>query len=297
MKKITKKLSTKYVKLHKCRLRQDGSMKSEENDGELFREKNHLPEINEESNETTKETPKVTKIMESMHRKLMLKEKVPKKDIHVDGYDQSQMAERSVRNGVRDRKDMHQHEGSVRNHMNRDGMDQLVGSVRNGHMDHLEDLIRGRDRTDHLEGSIRNGTRDHRADQLEGSSKNGQKSQREDMTPKTNGQVDKPEGPTKSPSDFASKKDYLDWIEYVEGSSHHCFDRSENSEKPYRKDDIEHDQISVGISEGSIEGSNDEILLLKSSKYRKNEKIEDSKGYKKGKASKVKDSLKNHMVD
>lgn len=289
MKKITKKLTMKYVKLHKSRLRQEGSMKSEEDGGELFRE-NHSPE-NEESNET-KETPKVTKIMESMQRKLMLKEKAHKKNIHVDGHDQPPMSERSVRNGGRERKD--QLEGSVRN-MNRDGMDQLEGSVRNGHMDHLEDLIRAR--MDQFEGSIRNSAHDRVDDQLEGSSKNGQKYHREDNTSKTSGQVDQSEGSTKNPSDFASKKDYLDWIEYVEGSSHHCFDRSENSEKSYRKDDLDHDQISVGISEGSIEGNNDEIILLKSSKYRKNEKFEDSKGYKKGKGSKVKDLLKSQKVD
>ncbi|CAA7059933.1 unnamed protein product [Microthlaspi erraticum] len=284
----------KYVKLHKSRLRQEGSMKLEEDNGAFFQE-DHSPE-NEENNET-KETPKVTKIMESMHRKLMLKEKAHKKNTHMDmdGHDQSQMSEHSVRNGGRsDRKD--QLEGSVRN-MNRDGMDQLEGSVRNySHMDHLEDLIKGRERTDPIEGSIKNGDRD-RVDQLEGSSKKGQKYQHEDITPKTSGQVEQSERSTKNPCDFASKKDYLDWIEYVEGSSHHCFDRSENSEKPYRKDDIDHDQVSVGISEGSIEGSNDEILLLKSSKYRKNEKYEDSKGYKKGKGGKVKDSLKSQMVD
>ncbi|KAL9861242.1 hypothetical protein AtNW77_Chr1g0066701 [Arabidopsis thaliana] len=120
-------------------------------------------------------------------------------------------------------------------------------------MDHLEDLIRGRDR---MEGSNRNGAR-NRVDQLEGFSKN----------------------------------DYLDWIEYVEGSNHHCFDRSEDSEKSYIREDIDHDAISVGISEGSIEGNNDESLLLKSSKH------EDSKGYKKGKSSKAKDSLKCQIVD
>ncbi|KAL1187845.1 hypothetical protein V5N11_015808 [Cardamine amara subsp. amara] len=275
MKKITKKLSMKYVKLHKCRLRQDGSMKSVEDGRELFRE-THSPE-KEESNET-KETPKVTKLMESMHRKLTLKEKSHKKNIHVDHHDQPEMSENSVRNGSRDRKD------------------QLEGSVRNSHMDHLEDLIRGRDRMDHLEGSIKNSARD-RVDQLEGSSKKGQNNNQcdQDNTAKTRDQVDKSERSTIDPSDFASKKDYLDWIEYVEGSNHHCFDRSENSEKTYRKEDIDHDQISVGISEGSIEGNNDEILLLKNSKYRKNEKFEDSKGYKKRKGSKqVKDSLKNH---
>lgn len=286
MKKITKKLSMKYVKLHKSRLRQDGSMKSEE---DIFRE-NHSPE-NEESNET-KETPKVTKIMESMHRKLMLKEKTRKKNIRVDCHDQPEMSERSVRNGGRERNDPL--EGSVRN-MNRDDMDQLEGSVRNGHMDHLEVLIRGR--MDQLEGSIRNNARD-RVDQLEGSSKNGQKNQREDnSTSKTSCQLDQLERSTKNPSDFASKKDYLDWIEYVEGSSHHCFDRSENAEKSCRKDALDHDQISVGISEGSIEGNNDEIILLKSSKYSKNEKFEDSKGYKKSKGSKVKDLLKSQKVD
>ncbi|KAL9861241.1 hypothetical protein AtNW77_Chr1g0066691 [Arabidopsis thaliana] len=77
MKKITKKLSMKYVKLHKQKkLRQDGSMKSEEDGGEPFRESHSLD--NAESNET-KETPKVTKIMESMHRKLMLKDKANKR--------------------------------------------------------------------------------------------------------------------------------------------------------------------------------------------------------------------------
>lgn len=279
MKKITKKLSMKYVKLHKSRLRQEGSMKLEE-DGGAFFEESHLPEI-EENNET-KETPKVTKIMESMQRKLMLKDKAHKKNTHMDldGHDQSQMSEHSVRNGGRDRKD--QLEGSVRN-MNRDGMDPLEGSVRKSHMDHLEDLIKGRDRTDPIEGSVRNGDRD-RVEQLEGSSKKGQKYQHEDISPKPSGQVEQSEGSAKNPSDFASKKDYLDWIEYVEGSSHHCFDRSENSEQPNRKEDIDHDHISVGVSEGSIEGNNDEILLLKSSKYRKNDKHEDSKGYKKGKA-------------
>ncbi|VVA97134.1 unnamed protein product [Arabis nemorensis] len=282
MKKITKKLSMKYVKLHKSRLRQDGSMKSEEDGGDIFRE-NHSPE-NEESN-VTKETPKVTKIMESMHRKLMLKEKTRKKNIHVDRHDQPEMSERSVRNGGRER-NVDPLEGSVRN-INRDGMDQLEGSVRN--------LIRGR--MDQLEGSIRNNARD-RVDQHEGSSKNGQKNQIEDNnTSKTSAQLDQSEGSTKNPSDFASKKDYLDWIEYVEGSSHHCFDRSENAEKSYRKDDLDHDQISVGISEGSIEGNNDGIILLKSSKHRKNEKFEDSKGYKKGKARKVKDLLKSQKVD
>ncbi|CAN7010444.1 hypothetical protein IGI04_011722 [Brassica rapa subsp. trilocularis] len=227
MKKITKKLSTKYVKLNKSRLRQDGSMKSEEDGGEVFQE-NHSPKI-EESNEK-KETPIVTKIMESMHRKLTLKEKPNKKNIHVDGQDD-------------------QLEGSVRN-MNRGDNDQHVGSVRHGHMDHLEDLIKGRDRTDHVEGSTRNGARD-RVDQLEGSSKNGQKSQGEDVTTKLSCHVDQSEGSTKSPSGFASKKDYLDWIEYVEGSSQHNFDRSENHERHYRKDDIDHNQISIGISEGS----------------------------------------------
>ncbi|KAG2272357.1 hypothetical protein Bca52824_066912 [Brassica carinata] len=162
-------------------------------------------------------------------------------------------------------------------------------------MDHLEDLIRGRDRMDNAEGSIKKGARD-RVDQLEGSSRNGQKSQCEDVTPKRSGEVDQSEESTKNPSDFTSKKDYLDWIEHVEGSSNHCFDRSENHEKPYRKNDMDHDQISVVISEGSIEGNNDEILLLKSSKYRKM-KSEDSKGYKKGKGSKVKDSLRSQMVD
>lgn len=262
----------KYVKLHKHRLRQEGSMKSEEDEGDLSRTVTHSPE-NVECNET-KETPKVTKIMESMHRKLMLKEKTNKKNIHVDSQDQSQMSERSVKNGGRDR----------------DGMDQLVGSVKNGHMDHLEDLIRGRDR---MEGSTRNGAR-NRMDKLEGSSKNGL---REDNIVKPSDQVDQSEKSTKCPSDFASKKDYLDWIEYVEGSNHHCFDRSENSENPYKKEDIDHDQISVGISEGSIEGNNDEILLLKSSKYRKNEKFEESKGYKKGRGSKAKDSLKCQIGD
>lgn len=288
MKKITKKLSIKYVKLHKCRLRQDGSMKSEEDGGELFRETD-LPE-KAESNET-KEIAKVTKMMESMHRKLTLKEKAHKKNIHVDHHHQPEMSERSVRNGGRDCNG--QPEGSVRN-MKRDGMDQLEGSVRNSHMDHLEDLIRGRDRMDHIDGSIKNSARD-RVDQLEGSSKKGQNNnQREDNTAKTSDQVDKSERSTKEPSDFASKKDYLDWIEYVEGSNHHCFDRSENPEQPYRIENIDHDQISVGISEGSIEGNNDEILLLKNSKYRKNEKFEDSKGYKKRKGSKqVKDSFKN----
>ncbi|KAG2272359.1 hypothetical protein Bca52824_066914 [Brassica carinata] len=289
MKKITKKLSSKYVKLHKSRLRQEGSMKSEDG-GELFQE-NHTPE-NEESNET-KETPKVTKIIESMHRKLMLKDKANKKFIHVDDQEQSQMSERVVRNSGRDSKD-DQLEGSAKN-MNRSDMDQPEGSVRNSHMDHLEDLIRGRDRMDHAEGSIKKSARD-RVDQLEESSINGQKSQVENVTPKTSGQVDQSEESTKNPSDFASKKDYLDWIEYVEGSSNHCFDRSENHEKPYRKNDMDHDQISVVISEGSIEGNNDEILLLKSSKYRKM-KSEDSKGYKKGKGSKVKDSLRSQMVD
>lgn len=278
MKKITKKLSMKYVKLHKCRLRQDGSKKSEEEGGELFGE-NHLPE-NEESTET-KETPKVTKIMESMHRKLMLKEKAHKKNIYMDGHYQSQMFECSIRNGGRDRKD--QLEGSVRN-MNRDGTDHLEGSVRNNHMDHLEDLIRGRDQMDHTEGPVKNGTRD-RVEQLEVSSKNGQKYQRENNTAKTSDQVVQSERSTKDPSDFASKKDYLDWIEYVEGSNHHCFDRSENL---FKREDIDHDQISVGISEGSIEGNNDEILLLKSSKNRRNEKFENSNGYKKGKGSNVK---------
>ncbi|CAN6818727.1 hypothetical protein Bca4012_003937 [Brassica carinata] len=273
MKKITKKLSTKYVKLNKSRLQQDGSMKSEEDGGELFQE-NHSPKI-EESNEK-KETPIVTKIMESMHRKLTLKEKSNKKNIHVDGQDD-------------------QLEGSVRN-MNRGDNDQHVGSVRHGHMDHLEDLIKGRDRTDHVEGSTRNGARD-RVDQLEGSSKNGQKSQLEDVTTKLSCHVDQSEGSTKSPSGFASKKDYLDWIEYVEGSSQHNFDRSENHERPYSKDDIDHNQISIGMSEGSIEGNNDETMLLKSSKYRKHEKFEDLKGYKKGKGSKVKDSSKRQMVD
>jgi len=261
-------------------------MKSEEDGGEPFRE-SHSPDY-AESNET-KETPKVTKIMESMHRKLMLKDKANKKKIHVD--DQSQMSERSVRNGGRDRKDQLD-EGSVRN-MNRDGTDQLVGSVKNSHMDHLEDLIRGRDR---MEGSNRNGAR-NRVDQLEGFSKNGEKHQHEENTVKTSDQIDQSEKSTKSPSDFASKKDYLDWIEYVEGSNHHCFDRSEDSEKSYIREDIDHDAISVGISEGSIEGNNDESLLLKSSKYRKNEKFEDSKGYKKGKGSKAKDSLKCQLVD
>ncbi|CAN7002155.1 unnamed protein product [Brassica rapa subsp. trilocularis] len=282
MKKMTKKLSSKYVKLHKSRLRQEGSMKSEDG-GELFQE-NHSPE-NEENNET-KETPKVKKIMESMHRKLMLREKT-KKNIHVDDQEQSQRSERSVSNDD-------QLEGSVRN-MNRGDKDQLEGSVRNGHMDHLEDLIRGRDRMDNAEGSIKKGARD-RVYQLEGSSRNGRKFQCEDVTPKRSGEVDQSEESTKNPSDFTSKKDYLDWIEHVEGSSNHCFDRSENHEKPYRKNDIDHDQISVGISEGSIEGNNDEILLLKSSKYRKM-KSEDSKGYKKGKGSKVKDSLRSQMVD
>ncbi|KAF8077527.1 hypothetical protein N665_1030s0011 [Sinapis alba] len=276
MKKITKKLSSKYVKLHKSRLRQEGSMKSEDG-GELFRE-NHSPE-NEESNET-KESPKVTKIMESMHRKLMLKDKANKKNIHVDDQDQSQRSERSVRNGCRDSMN-DQLEGSVKN-MNRSDVDQLEGSVRNSHMDHLENLIRGRDRVN----------------QLEESSVNGQNSQRENVTPKTSRQVDESvEESTKHPSDFASKKDYLDWIEYVEGSSHHCFDRSENLKSHYRKDDIDHDEISVGISEGSIEGNNDETLLLKSSKYRKMKSEDHSKGYKKGKGSKVKDSLKSQMVD
>ncbi|CAE5963104.1 unnamed protein product [Arabidopsis arenosa] len=289
MKKITKKLSMKYVKLHKQKkLRQDGSMKSEEDGGEPFRE-SHSPD-NAESNET-KETPKVTKIMESMHRKLMLKDKANKKKIHMDDHDQSHMFERSVRNGGRDRKDQLD-EDSVRN-TNRDGTDQLVGSVKNSHMDHLEDLIRGRDR---MEGSIRNGTR-NRVDELEGSSKKGLNYEREDNSTKTSDQIDQSEKSTKSPSDFASKKDYLDWIEYVEGSSHHCFDRSEDSERPYIREDIDHDEISVGISEGSLEGNNDESLLLKSSKYRKNEKFEDSKGYKKGKGSKTKDSLKCQIVD
>ncbi|CAN6810018.1 unnamed protein product [Brassica oleracea] len=269
MKKITKKLSTKYVKLNKSRLRQDRSMKSEEDGGELFQE-NHSAKI-EESNEK-KETPIVTKIMESMHRKLTLKEKSNKKNIHVDGQDD-------------------QLEGSVRN-MNRGDNDRHVGSVRRGHMDHLEDLIRGRDPTDHIEGTSIN-----HVDQLEGSSKNGQKSQGEDVTTKLSCHVDQSDGSTKSPSGFTSKKDYLDWIEYVEGSSHHCFDRSESHEKVYRKDDIDRDQISVGVSEESKTVSNDEIMLLKSSKYRKNEKFEDLKGYKKGKSSKVKDSLKSQMVD
>ncbi|KAJ0263744.1 hypothetical protein HA466_0022100 [Hirschfeldia incana] len=283
MKKITKKLSSKYVKLHKSRLRQEGSMKSEEDGGEIFQE-NHSPE-NEESNET-KDTSKVTKIMESMHRKLMLKEKTSKKNIHVEDQEQSQRSERSVSKDD-------QLEGSVRNMYG--DKDQLEGSVRNSHMDHLEDLIRGRDRMDNTEGSKKS-ARD-RVDQLEESSINGQKSQLENVTPKTSGPVGQSEESTKNPSDdFASKKDYLDWIEYVEGSSHHCFDRSENHEKPYRKNDIDHDQISVGISEGSIEGNNDEIQLLKSSKYSKM-KSKDSKGYKKGKGSKVKDSLKSQMVD
>lgn len=210
MKKITKKLSTKYVKLNKSRLRRDGSMKSEEDSEEVLRE-NHSPE-NEECNET-KETPLVTKIMESMHRKLTLKEKPYKKNIHVHGHDD-------------------QLEGSVKN-MNRGDMDQHVeDSIRYGHMDHLEDLIRGRDRSDHVEGSTRNGARD-RVNQLEGSTKNGQKSQHEDVTTKPSCHVDQSEGSTKSLSDFASKKDYLDWIEYVEGSSHHCFDRSQKPEKSY----------------------------------------------------------------
>ncbi|KAL0716971.1 hypothetical protein Bca4012_066293 [Brassica carinata] len=268
MKKITKKLSAKYVKLSKSRLRRDGSMKSEEVSGEIFWE-NNSPE-NEESNET-KETPIITKIMESMHRKLTLKEKPNKKHIHVDGhYDQL--------------------EGSVRN-MNSVDVDQHVGSVRHGHMDHLEDLIMGRDRKDHTEGCINR----NRVDQLERSSKNGQKSHHhEDVTTKPSCDVDQSEGSTKSPSDFASKKDYLDWIEYVEGSSHHCFDRSE---KPCRKDDIDHHQISVGVSEGSRDGHNDEIMLLKSSKYRRHVKFDDLKGYKKGQCSKVKDSLKSQRVD
>ncbi|XP_018488904.2 uncharacterized protein LOC108859496 [Raphanus sativus] len=274
MKKITKKLSSKYVKLHKSRLRQEGSMKSEDG-GEIFQE-NHPPE-NEESNET-KDTSKVTKIMESMHRKLMLKEKTSKKYIDVDDQEHSQRSERSVSKDD-------QLEGSVRN-MNRGDKDQLEGSVRNSHMDHLEELIR--DRMDNTEGSIKKGSR-NRVDQLE-------ESQLENVTPKTSGQVDQSEESTKNPSDFASKKDYLDWIEYVEGSSHHCFDRSENLKSPHRKDDNDHDQISVGISEGSIEGNNDEMLLLKSSKYSKI-KSKDSKGYKKGKGSKVKDSLKSQMVD
>ncbi|CAH8339605.1 unnamed protein product [Eruca vesicaria subsp. sativa] len=287
MKKMTKKLSSKYVKLRKSRLRQEGSMKSEDG-GEIFQE-THSSE-NEENNET-KETPKVTKIIESMHRKLMLKEKGNKKNNHVDDQDQSQRSERSVRNGGRDSMD-DQLEGSVKN-MNRSDMEQLEGSVRTSHMDHLEDLIRGR--MDNTDGSIKKGVRD-RVDQPEESNINGQKSQVENVTPKASGQVDQSEESTNSPSDFASKKDYLDWIEYVEGSSHHCFDRSENHEKPYRNNDMDHDQISVGMSEGSIEGNNDEMLLLKSSKYRKM-KSEDSKGYKKGKGSKVKDSLTSQMVD
>ncbi|KAJ0249494.1 hypothetical protein HA466_0149780 [Hirschfeldia incana] len=273
MKKMTKKLSTKYVKLNKSRLRQDGDLKSEEEGGELFQE-NYSPKV-EESNET-KETPIVTKIVKSMHRKLTLKEKPNKKNIQVDGHDD-------------------QLEVPVRN-MNRGDMDQLVGSVRHGHMDHLEDLIKGRDRTDHVEGSTRNGARDRVVDQLEGSSKNGQKYQLEDVTSKPSCYVDQSEGLVESPCEFASKKDYLDWIEYVEGSSHHCFVRSENPERPYRKDDMNHDQTSAGASEGSIEGRNDEIMLLKSSKYTKNEKFEDLKRYKKGKGSKVKDSLKRQMV-
>ncbi|CAH8283566.1 unnamed protein product [Eruca vesicaria subsp. sativa] len=269
MKKITKKLSTKYVKLHKSRLRQDGSMKSEEDGGELFRG-NHSPE-NEESNE--KETPMVTKIMESMHRKLTLKEKPSKKNIYVDGHDD-------------------QLEGSVRNMKKRGDMDQHVDSVTHGHMDHLEDLIKGRDHKDQSEGSTRNGARHDRVDQLEGSNKNGKISQLEDVTTTPSCHVDQSEGSTKNPSDFASKKDYLDWIEYVEGSSHHCFDRSE---QPYKKDNIDHDQTSVGVTDGSIEGNNDDNMLLKSSKYRKS--VDDLKGYKKGKGRKVKDSLKSQMVD
>ncbi|XP_010513585.1 PREDICTED: uncharacterized protein LOC104789610 [Camelina sativa] len=285
MKKITKKLSMKYMKLNKHRLRQDGSMKSEEDGGKLFCEI-HSPE-SAESNET-KETPKVTNIMECMHRKLMLNEKEYEKDIHVDGHDRSQISECSVRNDGRERKEQLD-DGSIRN-IYRVDMDSLVGSVKNGHMDHLEDLIRGRDHTDHTEGSTRKGAR-NRVDQLEGSSKNGQKHQHEDNIVKPRNHVDQSEKSTKSPSDFASKRDYLEWIEYVEGSNHHCFDRSENSEKPYKREDIDHDQVSVGLSEGSIEGYNDEILLLKSSKNRKNEKFEDLKGYKKGRGSKAKDSL------
>ncbi|CAN8270079.1 unnamed protein product [Cochlearia groenlandica] len=284
MKKITKKLSTKYVKLHKCRNRQDGSMKSEEDGGEISRETHYSPE-NEERYET-KETPKVAKIMESMHRKLMLIEKANKKNIHVDGNDQSQKFERSVSNG-RDLED--QLDGSVRKINQYDGMDQLVGSVRNGHMDRLEDLIRGCDLTKGL-------ARD-RVDQLEGTSKNNQKHEREDNITKSNDQVDQSEGSNKNPSDFASKKDYIDWVEHVEGSSHHCFDIYEISENLYRKEDIDHDLINVGVSEGSVDGSNDEIILLKNSKCKKNEKFEDSKSYKKCKGKKVKDSLQSQMVD
>ncbi|XP_010415169.1 PREDICTED: uncharacterized protein LOC104701219 [Camelina sativa] len=287
MKKITKKLSMKYMKLNKHRLRQDGSMKSEEDGGELFCEI-HSSE-SAESNET-KETPKVTKIMECMHRKLMLNEKEYGKNIHVDGHDQSHVSECSVRNGGRERKEQLD-DGSIRN-IYRVDMDPLVGSVKNGHMDHLEDLIRGRDRTDHNEGSTRKGA-GNRVDQLDGSSKNGQKHQHEDSIVKPSNHVDQSEKSTKYPSDFASKRDYLDWIEYVEGSNHHCFDRTENSEEPYKREDIDHDQIS----EGSIECYNDEILLLKSSKNRKNEKFEDLKGYKKGRGSKAKDSLKFQIVD
>ncbi|CAN8259833.1 unnamed protein product [Cochlearia groenlandica] len=214
MKKITKKLSMKYVKLHKSRLRQEGSIKPEEDvGGELSRGTNSPENIVESNNNETKEmTPKVTKIIESMHRKLMLKEK---KNIHVDGQDQSQGHERSVKTN---------------------------------HMDHLEDMIiKGRDRYNM---------------ELGGSTKNGQR-----------GEVE--ESSNKVACDFGSKKDYLDWIEYVEGSNHHCFDRSENFEKDYIKGEIDDDNdlISVGISEGSLEGgANEEILLLNiSSKHRKND--------------------------
>ncbi|EOA33931.1 hypothetical protein CARUB_v10021424mg [Capsella rubella] len=272
MKKITKKLSMKYVKLNKNKLRKEESMKLEEDGRELFQENYALE--NAENNET-KETPKVTKVMESMQRKLTLKEK--------------DQLERSVRNGGRARKDQLD-EGLVRN-TNLD-----VGSVKYGHMDHLEDLIKGRDRIEHIEGSTRN-VACNGVDKLEGSSKNKQKHQREANIVKPSDQVDQSEKSTKCPSDFASKKDYIDWIEYVEGSNHHCFDRSENSNQSYKKEDIDRDQMSVAVSEGSIEGNNEEILLLNNSKNRKNEKFDDLKGYKKGRGSKVKDSSKFQIVD
>ncbi|WZZ29654.1 hypothetical protein YC2023_013055 [Brassica napus] len=47
-------------------------------------------------------------------------------------------------------------------------------------------------------------------------------------------------------------------------------DPSENFENLTERK-IDHDHISVEIVEGPIEGNNDEILLLKSSKYRKRE--------------------------
>ncbi|XP_010543613.1 PREDICTED: uncharacterized protein LOC104816467 [Tarenaya hassleriana] len=229
MKNFTKKLSMKYVKLNKCRLRQDTAMSPEDDAGELFREIS--PAENEKTVDTinNNKTPKVTKIMGSMQRKFMSKEKKVRQepsDFGADGH----------------------------------GLDQP--------------------RRPQYDGSTRRGRQDL-AERLEGFNKsNGQdlRSRDDVMAHKDYDRVErKARGLTKSRSDFGSRKEYLDWIEYVEGSSHHCFERFEDStrtrgfeEHHERKDGTEIDHVSFGQSEGSMEGNNDETRLIKSSKTNKN---------------------------